>query len=101
MNIAPLSKGFMVTAILGILISTMFLPEYSITWAFTLGIISFVMFIAAVISMTYAPVEDELALDRGSFRIVKPHNEDITLFGRKTDLKKEFRPKKKQTKKTK
>ena len=98
MKIAPLSKGFMVTAIMGILISTMFLPEYSMTWAFTLGIISIVMLISSVISMTYSPVEDELALDRGSYRIVKPHNEDITLFGKKTDLHKQVRTKKRTKK---
>ncbi len=86
MNIAPLSKGFMITSILGILISTMFLPEYSLTWAVTIGVISFVMLIASVISMTHAPVEDELALDEGAFRIVKSHNEDLTFFGKKTTL---------------
>ena len=99
MKIAPLSKGFMITAILGILISTMFLPQYSLTWAFTLGILSFVMLIAAVISMTYSPVEDELALDSGSVRFVRPHNEYLTLFGKKTDLHKDVHAKKKRTKK--
>lgn len=85
-KIAPLSKGFMISAIIGILVSTMFLPQYSLTWAVTLGIISFVMLIAAVISMTYAPVEDELALDKGAYKIIKPNNDDITFFGKTTTL---------------
>ena len=96
MKVAPLSKGFMITSILGILISTMFLPEYSLTWAVTVGIVSFVMFIASVISMTHAPVEEELALDEGSYRIVKPHNEDITFFGKKTTLNDHVKSKRKK-----
>ena len=96
MKIAPLSKGFMITAILGLLISTMFLANYSLTWAVTLGVVSFVMLIASVISMTYAPVEDELSLDRGAYKIVQPHNEDLTFFGKKTTLKHHVKSKKRK-----
>lgn len=76
----------MIAAILGVLISTMFLPQYSLTWAVTVGIISFVMLIASMVSMTKAPVEDELALDEGSVRYVKAQQEDLTFFGRRTNL---------------
>ncbi|MCA9477717.1 MAG: hypothetical protein KC535_01055 [Nanoarchaeota archaeon] len=93
MKVAPLSKGFMIASIIGVLLSTMFLPQYSPTWAVTLGVISFVMLIASIISMTHAPVEEELALDSGAYRIVQPHNEDITFFGKKTTLKEHVKKK--------
>ena len=85
MKVAPLSGSFMITAIIGFLIATMFLPQYSLNWAIIVGIISFAMFIASVISMTKAPVEDELALDgEGAQRRVEhTDNSDLKLFRKK------------------
>lgn len=64
-KVAPLSGGFMLISILGFLIATMWLSklEGALDWAFTIGFLSVIMFIASVISMTFAPVEDELAID--------------------------------------
>lgn len=86
MKVAPLSKRFMVASIIGILVSTMWLPQYSPTWSVTLGVIFFIMFIASIISMTKAPIEEELALDEGSVRMTKSHDKDLTFFGKKTTL---------------
>ena len=61
--VAPLSQSFFLMSIIGFLISVMFLSKYSPSWAMVLGLVSAVMFFASMISMTKAPVEEELALD--------------------------------------
>lgn len=62
-EVAPLSGGFMLTSIIGFLFAVMFLKNYSLSWAIVIAVVSFVMFIASMISMTKAPIEDELAID--------------------------------------
>ena len=72
-NIAPLSSAYMLTSIVGFLVSA-FLVESTLakslsaesarTWAFTLVLFFTVMFIASLISMTYAPSEWPLRLNR-------------------------------------
>ena len=62
-GVAPLSKGFFIASILGLMISFMFLHTISLPWAVAVGVVSFVMFISAMVSITRAPVEEELALD--------------------------------------
>lgn len=64
-KVAPLSGTFMLTSIIGFLISTLYLAgipgaeSFAVSFALLFGI----MFIASVISMTYTPVEIELAID--------------------------------------
>lgn len=60
---APLSGSFMLFSMLGLLISTMYINKFSMPWAFAIGILSFCMLIASFISMTNAPVEEELKID--------------------------------------
>lgn len=55
-NIAPLTSGFMLTSMLGILISVFYLYPNSKTWGFTMLLMFLLMFIASLISMTWAPV---------------------------------------------
>jgi len=72
-NIAPLSGGYMVTSIVGFLISA-FLVESTLekyvsaesakAWAFTFVLFFTMMFIASLISMTYSPTEWPLRLDK-------------------------------------
>jgi len=62
-NIAPLSGGMMIIGMFGFLIAIMFLKNYSLNWAFILGTISIIIFVASLISVTQAPVEEELLLD--------------------------------------
>ncbi|MBW2981629.1 hypothetical protein KY343_01990 [Candidatus Woesearchaeota archaeon] len=55
-KIAPLHGSFMLTAIIGFLITVfLILPNYT-DWGITLVIFFAVMFIAALISMTKSPV---------------------------------------------
>ncbi len=56
-NIAPLSGGYMVTSIVGFLISAFYVYPNSATWGFTLVLFFTLMFVAALISMTYAPTD--------------------------------------------
>lgn len=56
-NVAHLSGGFMITSIIGFLISAVYVYPKSKTWGFTFAIFFMLMFIAAMISMTYGPDE--------------------------------------------
>ena len=58
--IAPLSGSFMLTAMLGFLISAFYVYPQSPPWGFTFMTVFFLMFIASIISMTYAPELDLL-----------------------------------------
>ncbi len=62
-EVAPLSGGFMLTGIIGFLFALMFLRSQSLPWATVVVVISSTMLIASMISMTRAPVEEELTLD--------------------------------------
>ena len=56
-NVAPLSGGFMITSIVGFLISAIYVYPEARTWGFTFILFFTLMFIAALLSMTYSPVE--------------------------------------------
>jgi len=56
-NIAPLSSGFMLTSIVGGLISAFYVLPQSAKWGFTFVIFFALMFVASLISMTYSPGE--------------------------------------------
>jgi hypothetical protein len=58
-KVAPLSGSFMVTAIVGFLVSMLFVFKMSATWGVTFMIFFAVMLIAALISMTKAPVSEK------------------------------------------
>ena len=60
---APLSNVYMLTSMLGFIISAWFIIPLSKPWGFALSLIFLLMFIASVISMTHAPVEAELQID--------------------------------------
>ena len=65
LRVAPLSSGFMLVSILGFLITIIYtyFGSIDITWGVTFLLVFTVMFIASIISMTAAPVEEELFLD--------------------------------------
>ena len=50
-NIAPLNASFMMTSIIGFLVSVIYIYSYSVTWAFTFAFVFVLMFIASLISM--------------------------------------------------
>lgn len=63
-NIAPLSGAFMITSIVGFLISALYILPGSNTWGFTFVLFFTLMFVASLISMTYAPSDWPLKMGR-------------------------------------
>ncbi len=61
-RVVPLKASFMATAIVGFIISALYIYKQlnNKTWGFTFMLFFTAMFIASVISMTYAPVLPEL-----------------------------------------
>ena len=56
-NVAPLKGGFMITSMVGFIISGIYVFPRSSTWGFTFVIFFMLMFVASMISMTYGPDE--------------------------------------------
>ena len=56
-NVAPLKSGFMITSIVGLIISAIYVFPRNQPWGFTFTIFFAMMFAASVISMTYGPEE--------------------------------------------
>jgi len=59
MKYAHLSAGFMLTSIIGFLISVFFVNGLSETWGFTFMLFFMIMFISSMISMTKAPYDEK------------------------------------------
>ncbi len=62
-NFAPLKGSFMIISIVGFIISAVWVYRRSPTWGFAFCLVFVMMFIASMISMTYAPVGEELQVD--------------------------------------
>jgi hypothetical protein len=56
-NVAPLSGGFMLTSIVGFLVSAFYVFPNSQKWGFTFVVFFTLMFVSSLISMTYSPGE--------------------------------------------
>ena len=63
LNVAPLNSTFMLSAILGFLISAIWVYPQAPSWGAAFGLVFLLMFIASIISMTYGPAEEELKMD--------------------------------------
>lgn len=62
-NIAPLSGAFMITSIVGFIISAFYIMPNSRKWGFTFVLFFTLMLVASMISMTYAPSDWPLKMD--------------------------------------
>ena len=62
-NVAPLSGGYMITSIVGFLISAFYILPNSRTWGFTFVLFFTLMFVASLISMAYSPSDWPLNMD--------------------------------------
>ncbi|MEM3154459.1 MAG: hypothetical protein QW165_02725 [Candidatus Woesearchaeota archaeon] len=58
---APLKTSFMMIAMIGFLVSALYIPKISRTWAFTFGLLFTLMFVASLISMVRATPDEQLA----------------------------------------
>ena len=65
-NVAPLKGGYMITSMVGLIISAIYVFPRSNTWGFTFVLFFGIMLTASVISMTYGP--DEAMLHAGHMR---------------------------------
>lgn len=63
-NIAPLSGGYMITSIVGFLISAFYILPNSREWGFTFVLFFTLMLVASLISMAYAPSDWPLKTDK-------------------------------------
>jgi len=65
-HIAPLKGSFMLTSIVGFIISWMYVLPRSLSWGTTFMFFFILMFISSMISMTHSPyeVDDVLQIDR-------------------------------------
>ena len=63
-NIAPLSGGYMLTSIVGFLVSAFYILPSSRTWGFTFVLFFTLMFVASMISMTYAPTDWPVRMEK-------------------------------------
>jgi len=63
-KVAPLKSSFMLMSMLGFLIITVYTAYGSIStdWGFAMGFVFSMMFIASLISMTNATIEEQLEL---------------------------------------
>lgn len=65
--VTPLNSTFMLTSIIGFLLSAFWVPTlgypYASDFAFAFGIVFVLMFIASLISMTYSPLSEHLQID--------------------------------------
>ena len=62
-NVAPLSSSFMLTAILGFLISVIWVYPNSPSFGVAFALVFALMFIASIISTTYGDPDLELKMD--------------------------------------
>ncbi len=69
----PLSSGFMLTSILGGIISLFVILPWSLAWGVTFTVVFVIMFIASIVSMTVAPPPDE-ALQQLHMEELAVHN---------------------------
>jgi hypothetical protein len=61
-RVVPLSSGFMLTSIVGAIVSGIYVYPANPSWGFTLLLFFTIMLVASFISMTYAPLEAKDAL---------------------------------------
>jgi|TARA_B100000315_G_C14224508_1_gene428007 hypothetical protein len=58
MKVAPLKASFMIISIIGFFVSVYMSNDFWLEWSFTFAVFFVLMFIASLISMTYAPLRD-------------------------------------------
>jgi len=56
-NVAPLKGGYMITSMVGFIISALYVFPRSDNWGLTFVIFFSLMFVSSLISMTYGPDE--------------------------------------------
>lgn len=74
----PFTSGFMMTSILGFLISVLFVMDISLTWGFTFALVFVIMFIASIVNMSHIEADDKYSMgllgihEEGHYKKNKP-----------------------------
>ncbi|TKJ17277.1 hypothetical protein CEE44_01955 [Candidatus Woesearchaeota archaeon B3_Woes] len=55
-KVAPLNSQFMLTSMLGFLISVIWVKNISLSWGIAFALVFALMFISSIVSMTHGPV---------------------------------------------
>ena len=63
-KVAPLKSSFMLASIIGFVITIIYTDQIGNDWAFAIGFVFALMFVASFISMRNAPFEEQLELDK-------------------------------------
>lgn len=63
LQIAPLNSSFMLTAILGILISLVWVYPQAMSWGIAFTVVFALMLVASLLSMSYGNPDLELKMD--------------------------------------
>lgn len=67
-KVAPLKSSFMLIAMLGFLISIIYAQRIGPDWAFALGFVFALMFVASMVAMTRAPIEAQIEMSPDLFK---------------------------------
>jgi uncharacterized protein (DUF58 family) len=67
-KVAPLNSSFMLTAILGFLVSLIWVYPQAQSWGIAFALVFGLMFISSVVSATYGDPDLELKLDKKAVR---------------------------------
>ncbi len=59
-KVAPLKTSFLVTSMIGFLVSVLYIPKISTTWAFAFGLVFTLMFVASMIAMVRGTPDEQL-----------------------------------------
>jgi formate hydrogenlyase subunit 3/multisubunit Na+/H+ antiporter MnhD subunit len=70
-RVVPLSSGFMLTSIVGAMVSAIYVYPKSSSFGFAFFLFFVLMFIAALVSMTLAPIDAEFDVKKEKNRKVK------------------------------
>ena len=58
---APLKTSFLTMSMIGFLVSALYIPKFSQTWAFAFGLVFTLMFVSSLISMVHATPDEQLS----------------------------------------
>ncbi|MBN2142146.1 hypothetical protein JW711_02330 [Candidatus Woesearchaeota archaeon] len=75
----PLTSTFMLTSIIGFLVSTMYIMKLSETWGFTFALLFVIMFISGVISLSNIEADTRHGWERLAIHErPKPENKKVS-----------------------
>jgi beta-lactamase regulating signal transducer with metallopeptidase domain len=77
-KVVPLKSSFALASLLGFLIVVIYRDRIGYDWSFALGFLFALMFVASMVSMSKAPIEEQLEMnpDLAGEKVKKPKKAD-------------------------